>query len=483
MLPTTEDFYRLAPVIVLCVSGMAVMLGEAFVPRAQRGRLATLALLGGGAALAAVGLAARHPGTAFSGLVVIDDFSLFLHFVVIGVALLAILGSVDYLKRENIHHGEYHALILLGSAGMILMASAGELMVAFIGLEISSISTYILAGYRRDVLKSNESAMKYFLLGSFATAFFLYGIALLYGATGTTQLERLGDAIGAGAGGSLVPLGLAMLFVGLAFKVATVPFQIWTPDAYEGAPTPVAALLSTAPKAAVLALLLRIFFTAFGEASDLWYWAIWISAALTMCAGNLGALVQSNVKRMLAYSSIAHAGYIFVALAARGEPGVAAILFYVVAYAMMKLGAFTVVAHLGGAAEQRVEISDYAGLGTRQPVTAACFSLFLLSLLGLPLTAGFLGKFYVFQAALETHTPAMTWLVILAAVNTVIGAYYYLRVIVVMYMREPEQEWTPAPVPAGVGIVLFLTAAGTIYFGLFPGAVIEFASQSALALR
>jgi NADH-quinone oxidoreductase subunit N len=325
--------------------------------------------------------------------------------------------------------------------------------------------------------------MKYFLLGSFATAFFLYGIALTYGATGTTHLDLMGQA-GAQTAGTLLKMGLGFVFVGLAFKVAAAPFQLWTPDVYEGAPAPVTALLSTGPKAAAFALALRILANV-EAASALWFWALWVAAVLSMFAGNLGALVQTSLKRMLAYSSIAHAGYVLAALAAvaatdHPAAGIAAALFYLVGYAMVKLGAFLIVAQLGGAGERHVEIEDFAGLARRQPAMAACLSLFLLSLLGLPVTAGFLGKFYVFNAALESN---MIWLSIVLALNSVIGAYYYLRVIVAMYMREPKQEIAAEPVPWTLSAVLWIAAAGTVYVGLFPARVIDFAAKAALNMR
>ncbi len=357
MFPPLDDVYRVAPELVLCAFGILVMLAEPFVPRERKGALGTVALLGAVLALVATRLAATHPGTAFYGLILTDRFSIFLHLLIGAVAVLVILGSTDYLEREGLQHGEYYGLVLFAAAGMGVMAGAQELMTAFIGLEMSSISSYILASFRRNAPKANESAMKYFLLGSFATAFFLYGVAMVYGATGTTKLDALREAITAGnAGGALLTLGFGMMFVGLAFKVAIAPFQIWTPDVYEGAPTPVTALLSSAPKAAAFALLLRILYVAFDSSGNRWLWVIWILAALTMFVGNLAALVQTNLKRMLAYSSIAHAGYILVAVAAvsvasedgRNEFGIAAVLFYLAAYALMKLGAFTMVTHLGG---------------------------------------------------------------------------------------------------------------------------------------
>lgn len=493
MFPPLADIYRLMPEIVACGFGILVMLLEPFVGRDKKIWLARLGLLGAMAALVSVVLSLEHPGAAFSGLVVIDDFSIFLRLLIYAVAPLVVLGSFDYLEREGIHRGEYYALLLFATAGMGIMACSNELITAFIGLEMSSISSYILAGFRRNALKSNESAMKYFLLGSFATAFFLYGVAMLYGAAKTTKISLLAIEIPAAFqhSATLITLGMAMVFIGLAFKVATVPFQLWTPDAYEGAPTPVTALLSSGPKAAAFALMLRVFFVAFGgeQLAGAWFWAIWISAALTMFAGNLAALVQSNVKRMLAYSSIAHAGYILVAFAAGRDFGIAAILFYLVAYALMKIGAFTLIAHLGEAGERRLDIGDYAGLGVKQPFTAAALSLFLLSLLGLPVTAGFLGKLYIFNAALDAakQEPSlsrpMLALAILLAVNSIIAAYYYLRLIVAMYFHAPAGDWSPEPLPLAVAVVVVLTAAGTLYLGLAPDAVNFFAQQAAFSLR
>jgi NADH-quinone oxidoreductase subunit N len=325
--------------------------------------------------------------------------------------------------------------------------------------------------------------MKYFLLGSFATAFFLYGIALVYGATGTTMLNKMGNA---DATSTLLKLGLAMILIGLGFKVAAAPFQVWTPDVYEGAPTPVTALFSAGPKAAAFALLLRIFATV-PAATHFWFWAFWVLAVLTMFAGNLGALVQTNIKRLLAYSSIAHAGYILVAFAAvtsmaqggsaNAAPAYAAVLFYLLSYALVKLGAFTIVSQLGGAGEKNLSLDDYAGLSQRQPVVAAMLSIYLLSLLGLPVTAGFFGKFYIFKAAVNSH---LIWLAVLMAINSVIGAYYYLRVIVVMYMREPSAEAAaaaPVNFPLTVNAVLAVTAIGTILFGVLPNRVINFILQ------
>src|SRR5712671_6008637 len=485
-IPSAVDFYRVLPELVWCAFGLLAMLTQPFV----RGRhffkfIALIGTLGGTAASVT---AAMHAGPGFGGLVQADSFSFFFRLLVGAVAFLVVLASGPYLERERLPFAEFYALLLFATAGMGVLASAQELLTAFIGLEMSSISSYVLAGYRRDALKSSESAMKYFLLGSFATAFFLYGIALVYGSSGTTMLPNMGAV---DPSSTLLKLGLALILIGLGFKVAAAPFQIWTPDVYEGAPTPVTALFSAGPKAAAFALLLRIYATV-PAATHFWFWAFWVLAVLTMFVGNLGALVQTNVKRLLAYSSIAHAGYILVAFAAvtylagdadsGAAPAYAAVLFYLVTYALVKLGAFTMVSQLGGAGEKHLGLEDYAGLGQRQPVAAAVLSLFLLSLLGLPVTAGFFGKFYIFKAAVSSH---LIWLAVLMAVNSIIGAYYYIRLIVVMYMREPSAESTPAIAvfPLTVNLVLTITALGTVYFGLFPNRILNFVLQSNLLAR
>jgi NADH-quinone oxidoreductase subunit N len=484
MIPRPEDLIRVLPETIWCAFGVLIMLVQP-VTR-NRAVLSTLAILGTALGTASTVYAGFHKGPAFHGLLQMDPFSVFFHLLIGVVAVLVVLASGPYLERENLESAEFYALVLFATAGMGVLSSAQELLTAFIGLEMSSISSYILAGYRRDTIKSSEAAMKYFLLGSFATAFFLYGIALVYGATGTTNLSLMSGVDGSS---NLLKLGLALILIGLSFKVAAAPFQIWTPDVYEGAPTPVTALFSAGPKAATFALMLRIF-AMVPAATHFWFWAFWILAALTMFAGNLGALLQTNVKRMLAYSSIAHAGYVLVAFAAvtylagnsetGAAPAYAAVLFYLLGYALVKLGAFTIVSQLGGAGEKHLSLDDYTGLGRRQPVVAAAFALFLLSLLGLPVTAGFFGKFYVFKAAVNSH---LIWLAVLMAVNSIIGAYYYFRLIVVMYMRDPKAGDAPIAVvgfPLSVNVVLTVTALGTVYFGLFPSRVLNYVLQSNL---
>jgi len=487
MFPVREDLLRVMPELIWCGFGLLVMLFQPFVR--NRHFFTFLALLGSLLGTLAAMYPAARGGTAFGGLIQADSFSFFFHLLIGLVVFLVVLAAGPYLERERLAFPEFFALVLFATAGMGVLASAQELLTAFIGLEMSSISSYVLAGYRRDALKSGESALKYFLLGSFATAFFLYGIALVYGATGSTNLSRMAEA---DPSSSLLKLGFSLILIGLGFKVAAAPFQIWTPDVYEGAPTPVTALFSAGPKAAAFALLLRIFATV-PAATQFWFWAFWVLAVLTMFAGNLGALVQTNVKRLLAYSSIAHAGYILVAFAAvtflardvraAAAPAYAAILFYLLSYALVKLGAFTIVSQFGGEGEKHLSLDDYAGLGQRQPVAAAALALFLLSLLGLPVTAGFFGKFYIFKAAVNSH---LIWLAILMALNSVIGAYYYLRVIVVMYMREPSAETASTAVarfPLTVNLVLTIAAVGTVYFGLFPNQILNFVLQSNLLGR
>jgi NADH-quinone oxidoreductase subunit N len=481
--PNTSDMLRVLPELIWCGFGALLMLLQPLVK--SRKALTTVAVVGALAGVCGNFYAFHNPGSAFSGLVAADPFSIFFSHLVGLVAMLVILAAAPYLDRERLADAEFYALILFATAGMGVLASAQELLTAFIGLELSSISSYILAGYRRDTLKSGESSMKYFLLGSFATAFFLYGIALVYGVTGTTNLLRMDAADGTS---TMLKLGLALILIGLGFKVAAAPFQIWTPDVYEGAPTPVTALFSAGPKAAAFALLLRIFADV-PAATQFWFWAFWILAALTMFAGNLGALLQTNVKRLLAYSSIAHAGYILVAFAAvtklkgtdiGASPAYAAVLFYLLTYALVKVGAFTIVSQFGGAGEKHLQLDDFAGLGERQPVVAAVLSLFLLSLLGLPVTAGFLGKFYIFKAAVDSN---LIWLAVIMAINSVIGAYYYIRLIVVMYMREPSAEiaaTAPARFPLSVNVVLAIAAFGTIFLGVLPSKTLAYLLQAAL---
>jgi len=486
-LPQGPDYVAILPEIVLSLFGMLIMLLDPVMDerRSQR-TLGGVALIGAVCGLAATVFQAHYQAhTGFSGLafwqmVKVDAFSIFFHFVVAAVAIIVILSSYEYMEVQQIRAGEYYGLILFGAVGMMLMSSAVELVLIFIALEISSISTYILAGFRRRSAISSESSVKYFLLGSFATAFFLYGVALMFGATGSTSIETIGQKLAPYAGGSggppLAYLGVALMFVGLGFKVATAPFHIWTPDVYEGAPSPVVGFMSTAPKAAVFAVLIRVLFQ--GQAPGR-VWLIWVAAALSMTIGNIAALVQDNVKRLLAYSSIAHAGYLLVAFAVwpQSDPktGISAAMFYTAAYAAMNVGAFAVVGHFAGAGERYVTLEDYSGLAKRSPVLAAIFTIFLLSLIGIPAFGGFFAKFYVFASAVKQN---LIGLLLIGVVNSAIAAYYYLRIIVVMYMREPREEAPVTAVPPGLGIALGLSLAVTIFLGVFPGPVLDYLSRS-----
>jgi NADH-quinone oxidoreductase subunit N len=476
-----RNVFHVLPELVWCGFAVFLMLLQPFLKNRQA--LTFLALVGAAAGTLVTFYTAM--GSGFSGLIQSDTFSLFFRWLVGLVAFLVILASDSYLQRENLEPAEFYALILFATAGMGVLASAQELLTAFIGLELSSISSYILAGYRRDSIKASESAVKYFLLGSFATAFFLYGIALVYGVSGSTNLASLADA---DPNNNLLRLGLSLILVGLGFKIAMAPFQIWTPDVYEGAPTPVTALFSAGPKAATFALLLRIFST-IHAATDFWFWAFWVLAVLTMFVGNLGAIVQHNVKRMLAYSSIAHAGYTLVAFAAISfvrlkpeevAPAYAAVLFYLASYSLVSVGAFTIVSEIGGQGERYLNYDDYAGLATRQPWAAAALSLFLLSFLGLPITAGFFGKLYIFRAALRSD---LIWLSILMACNSIIAAYYYFRLIVVMYMRDYKGT-LPADASKGMSptsaMVVVVTVVITLYLGLLPNLVLSIARSQHL---
>ena len=480
MLPQTADYMRLLPEIVLTVFGMIVMVVDAAAEGRSKDRriektLGTVALIGSLAGLAATFVQAQYPGFGFWNMVQVDSFSVFFHFLVAAVTAVVILTSFEYMEVQQIRAGEYYALILFGAVGMSLMSSAVELVLIFIALEISSISTYVLAGFRRRAAISSESSVKYFLLGSFATAFFLYGVALMFGATGSTSIAVIGDVLRSGQIPVLAYAGGALMFVGLGFKVAAAPFHVWTPDVYEGAPSPVVGFMSTAPKAAVFAVLLRIMFEAHAPGR---VGLIWVVAALSMTIGNVGALVQDNVKRLLAYSSIAHAGYLLIAFAALPDNGIPAAMFYTASYAAMNVGAFAVVSHFGSAGERYVTLEDYAGLGRRSPLLAATLTIFLLSLIGIPVTGGFFAKLYVFSAALQAN---LVGLVIIGVLNSAVASYYYLRLIVVMYMREPQQEIPVTRIPVGLGCALAISLFATIYLGVLPGRVLEYASRTATA--
>ncbi|MBV8819800.1 MAG: NADH-quinone oxidoreductase subunit N [Acidobacteriaceae bacterium] len=486
-LPSGADYIRFLPELIMSTMGtvMMVLEGLAGEEKERKGILfghLTLATLI--ASLGAAIYAQGYAGKAFSGMLIVDGYATFFKVLVLVVGMLTVLSSYQYLRREDAEAGEYHALILFSLVGQCIMASANELIMVFIGLETSSIATYILAGYLRDDKRNNESALKYFLLGSFATAFLLYGIAWIYGAAHTTHLDDIQTALGnRDLSPNLVMVGTAaaLMFVGFAFKISAAPFQVWAPDVYQGAPAPVTAFMSAGPKAAAFAAFVRVFMTAFSPIIDRWEPFMWSSALLTMIIGNFAALMQSNIKRLLAYSSIAHAGYVMVAIAAHNEIGISAVMFYLAAYALMNIGAFAVVAHFARQGEKYVNVEDLSGLGWKQPVTAALFAIFLLSFIGVPLTGGFFGKFYIFKAALDAH---LVWLSVLGLLNSAVAAYYYLRILVVMYMNEPGESMnTLQPLSTGVSLTLWAAALGTLVLGIFPSTILSFARSSSALIK
>jgi len=475
------EIQHILPEIVLSVFGIAVILIDTFLSKAHRYGTGILALVGILVTALSTFFLVNEEGSYIFGMTTVDDFGLFFRFTFLMIGALTILASLSYLQREKLVSGEYHALILFAVVGMNLMATSNELIMIFLGLETLSISSYVLLGVRRTDLKSNESALKYFLLGSFSSAFLLYGIAFAYGAARTTNLELIGREVAHGnVSLPVVYLSAGLIFVGVGFKIAVAPFHVWTPDVYEGAPTPITAFMSVGPKAAGFAVLFRVFFEAFPALANKWLFAAWLSAVLTMCIGNFAAIVQNNIKRMLAYSSIAHAGYILVAFVSGNQEGEAAALFYLLAYALMNIGAFAIVTLVSGEGDQRVAIEDFAGIGTTHPALAASLSVFLLSLAGIPLTAGFSGKFFIFRAALESH---LIWLTIFGVVNSAISVYYYVRIIVSMYMKEPAEIAPLISISSTMKSVVLVSVFGVLILGVFPDWAINLARNSVLNLR
>ncbi|MDQ6760072.1 MAG: NADH-quinone oxidoreductase subunit N [Acidobacteriota bacterium] len=478
-MPSGQDYLRFLPEIIMTAMGTLIMGIQPILGDKNRniyGHLTLVALL---ASIWATAVAATAPGTSFSNMLIVDTYGTFFRMLVLGVGLLTVLCSYQYLRREQAEAGEYHALILFSIVGQCVMVTANELIMVFIGLEISSIATYVLAGYLRDDKRNNEAALKYFLLGSFATAFLLYGIAWIYGTTRSTRLDEIRLVLlnhDIAPSGMLVGTAAALMFVGFAFKISVAPFQIWAPDVYQGSPAPVTAFMSAGPKAAAFAVFVRVYMTAFEPIHQRWEPFVWSSALLTMVIGNFAALTQTNIKRLLAYSSIAHAGYVMVAIAAHNQIGISAVMFYLSAYALMNVGAFAVIAHFSRQGEKYVNVEDLAGLGWKQPVTAALFSIYLLSFIGVPLTGGFFGKFYIFKAALDAN---LIWLAVIGLLNSAVAAYYYLRILVVMYFREPSDSMTTlAPAGAGIQTALWASALGTLFLGIFPSVVLNLARNA-----
>src|SRR6267378_917615 len=472
----------IAPLLIVCGVGFLILIADLILPHPKKHWTAYIAMAGvAWAFMAALGQWGQEQ-RGYANMVVLDDLSTLFNLLFLASTFVTILLSEPFLRSEKVEQGEYYALLLFCTSGMMLLASALDLITLFLGIEVLSISLYILAGYRRESEASNEAAMKYFLLGAFASAILLYGIALTYGATGTTNLNRIADALTNAEGAfpaGLLLAGMAMILIGFAFKVALVPFHMWTPDVYEGAPTPITAFMSAGPKAAAFAAFLRTFFVAFGPIHGDWNMLLSGIAALTMTVGNIAAIAQTNVKRMLAYSSIAHSGYVLIGLVAGGTAGGSGAVFYLIAYTAMNLGAFAVVIlleHKGGGGD---ELRDYAGVGFRYPLIGAALSLFMISLSGIPPTVGFVGKLYLFGAAVQT---GHIWLAVIAVLNSAVSVFYYLRLLVLMYMREPGEVLPPIRVPAAIGVALLLTAVATLVAGIFPGQWMEAARQGVRAL-
>ncbi len=462
--------------IVLGAAGLVLLLD--LLPRALgRELVATVALAGVVGALLVSLARWGTPGRAFNDMIVVDEFALFVNVVICYAAALVVLLSIDYLGRSGTETGEYYALVLFATSGMMLLAAAGDLIVLFLALELMSLSLYVLAGLFKRELASSEASMKYFILGAFAASFLLYGIALIYGATGTTNLDRIASASVGRAHEPLLVVGLGLLLVGFGFKISSVPFHMWTPDVYQGAPTSVTALIATGSKAAAFAALIRVLVTALRGAQPDWTPLLWGVAVLTMTVGNVVAIAQSNLKRMLAYSSIAHAGYMLVGVVAGGSAGTGAVLFYLLTYTFTTAGAFGVITLCERARAEAVEVDDYAGLGRRHPLLAAGLGLFLLSLIGIPPLAGFVGKFYLFGAAVRA---GYVWLAVIGVLNSAVAAYYYLRVIVYMYMREPDGAGAALVPSFAGGLALAIALVGIVLLGLMPAPFVDLA-QAAVA--
>ena len=477
------DLTPILPLTFLVVWACVLLLVDLFIPADRKGMTAALSALGLALALGwTLTQIGREPLDAFNGMVVLDGFSVFVNALLLVSGLLGIALSFGYIKRMKIERGEYYTLMLFSIAGMMLMAQASDLIVVFLALELLSIPLYVLAAFDRPRTESEEAGLKYFLLGAFATGFIVYGTALVYGATGTTSLGAIVEFLGSNGNASLLlTIGAALILVGLGFKIAAVPFHMWTPDVYQGAPTAVTAFMSSGAKIAGFAALLRVFATAFPSIAADMTGVLWAISALTMILGNLVAISQSNIKRMLAYSSIAHAGYILMAFVPYGNPEVASVsvaagLFYLVAYAITNFGTWGVVIALERAEGRGLEIRDYAGLGRKYPALAAAMTIFMLSLIGLPPTIGLVGKFYLFRAVMAG---GFTGLAIIGVLTSLISAYYYLRVVVTMYMQEGDPQRSRE---AFLDLTTAFTAIVTVLVSIVPQYLFAWASSAVLRL-
>ncbi|QCQ20917.1 NADH-quinone oxidoreductase subunit N [Desulfoglaeba alkanexedens] len=474
------------PFLIVVGTGIVILLVDAFSPLGRKGHPAYLACVGTVLALAALFRPLPLENELFGGMIYADAFAVFFNAVFLLGTLLVVLLSVGVLSWERIERGEYYALLLFSTAGMMLMAQAANLVMLFLGLEIFSIAIYVLVGMPRHQRRANEASLKYFLLGAFASGFFVYGLTFLYGAVGSLSMSAMAAYLGTTQTlfNAYLLLGSALVLVGFSFKIALVPFHMWTPDVYEGAATPVTAYMAVGVKAAVFAALARVFWLALPTIRPHWIPVFWVLSALTMTVGNVMALTQQNVKRMLAYSSIAHAGTILMAVTAASDQGLTGMLVYLLAYTFMNLGAFGVVIYLQERYGVGEALEDLRGLGFQSPLLGAAMAVFLFSLAGIPPTAGFIAKFFVFAAAVRAD---LLWLVIIGVLNSVVAVYYYLRVVVVMYSRSAESGWHPAISESPAGSVaaagaLVLALWATLHLGIFPHAFWEWARQSVYVL-
>ncbi|MBT5027429.1 MAG: NADH-quinone oxidoreductase subunit N [Nitrospinaceae bacterium] len=471
--PESIDLIALAPVLVLSVFAMMVLVVDLFGGR-NKTLLVFISLVG--LLMTAISAFAKHPIPAYSfnDSYIVDHLSLFFICIFTISSALTILLSVEYNKREGINPGEYFALILFCTVGMILLASATDMIMIFLGIEIVSICLYVLTGIQRGNVRSNEAALKYFLLGAFATGFLLYGMTLIYGSTGSTNLFKIAEVtqnLGAQSN-PLLLMGLVLLIIGFGFKVASVPFHMWSPDVYQGAPTPVTAFMSVGPKAAAFAAFFRVFAEAFPAMSPSWELLLTIIAVLSMFFGNLGAIMQTNIKRMLAFSSISHAGFLIMAVITKTSLAGSSLLFYMLAYSFTTFGIFGIVILLGRKGEENLEMKNYSGLAYKHPILALSMTILLFSLAGLPPFAGFIAKFYLFSAAIQE---GLVTLVIIAVLNSAVSFYYYLKVIIFMYMKEQETEFRIALTPLTL-FVIVIGVLGTLGLGIFPNSIIALAS-------
>lgn len=480
---TQADFITVSPLTFLVVWACVLLLVDLFVPKDRKSVTALLSAVGLALTLSFTLMQIGQDAiTGFNNMVVLDGFSTFVNALLLVSGLLGIGLSFGYIKRMNLERGEYYTLMLFSISGMMLMAQAGDLIVVFLALELLSIPLYVLAAFDRPRVESEEAGLKYFLLGAFATGFIVYGTALVFGATGTTSLSGIVTFLGSNENpGLLLTIGAALILVGLGFKVAAVPFHMWTPDVYQGSPTAVTAFMSSGAKIAGFAALLRVFATAFPSIAADMTGVLWAISALTMILGNLVAISQSNIKRMLAYSSIAHAGYILMAFVPYGNPdimpdAVAAGLFYLVAYAITNFGTWGVVIALEKAEGKGLEIKDYAGLGRKYPALAAAMTIFMLSLIGLPPTIGLIGKIYLFRAVIDA---GFYGLAIIGVLTSLISAYYYLRVVVTMYMQEGDPERSRE---SFLDLTTAFTAIVTVLVSIVPQYLFDWASSAVLKL-